>query len=207
MTHTLNRTGISPARPGEEIVVLVMAHHKIKGQKGTELSDAARIVLKHEPDNFIGTPMGLTPEQIIPLAAMTGIVTAVFNNKQVVTDLVKELKAKKPGLSVVLSGLFSDVRDICQEAGLTEHTSHLSAGIFGRTENLPDTLTLNITTQCGHGLVSPHYVKDVIRRIRKGKLTSAEAADLLSKPCVCGIVNKKRTEKLLDQMVDAASSA
>jgi hypothetical protein len=197
MTHTLNRTGLSPDQPGQEIVILIMAHYRIKTDKSAELTRAAQTVIKYRPDNFIGLPMGLTPEEVVPLAAHTGIITAVFRDMGAVTALVADLKAQRLGLSVVLSGLFGDVRNICLQTGLTEHTSHVSAGIFGQTELLPDRQTLDITSQCGHSLVSKNYVADVVKKIRKGKLTPAEGAELLAKPCVCGVVNKGRTAEVL----------
>ncbi|MBU2546785.1 MAG: hypothetical protein KKB20_00105 [Proteobacteria bacterium] len=200
MTHTLNRTGLSPERPGQEIVILIMAHHKIKADKGPQMVRAAETVLKYGPDNFIGLPLGLTPEQLIPLAAHTGIVTAVFRDLDTAAALVAELKAQENGVSVVLSGLFDDVRDVCRRVGLTEHTTHVTAGVFGRTELLPEGLTLDITTQCGHALVSRHYVADLVKKIRKGKLTPREGAELLAKPCVCGVVNKTRTAEILDRL-------
>ena len=103
---------------------------------------------------------------------------------------------------MVLSGLFSDIRDVCRSVGLTEHTSHYSAGVFGKTEELADHLTMEITTQCGHALVSRYYIQDIIKRIQQGKLTAAEGSELLSKPCVCGIVNKKRTQEILSKMAE-----
>ncbi|HSR11346.1 MAG TPA: hypothetical protein VLS90_07850, partial [Thermodesulfobacteriota bacterium] len=84
--------------------------------------------------------------------------------------------------------------------------TNYSAGVFGKTALLPDGLTLDITSQCGHALVSRHYAKDVVSRIRRGKLTAAQGAELLSKPCVCGIVNRKRTEEILSRMADMEPS-
>ncbi len=197
MTHTLDRTGLSPERPGEEIVILCMVHYKNKEEKSDQMQELARTILSYKPNNFIGLPLGISEEYLLPLAAQAGVVTAVFTDKEIVTELIKEIKSKKLGISVVLSGLFTDVREICEAAGLSEHTSHYTAGIFGKTSLLPDYVTLEILTQCGHGLVSRYYVKDVVRRIKKGTLTAAQGAELLSKPCVCGIVNKKRTEEIL----------
>ena len=169
MTHTLNRTGLSDQRTGEEIVILCMIHYKLKGQKGDEMQELARILMKYQPNNFIGSPLGLTEEQLIPMAAGVGVLTAVFTEKSDVVELIKEIKEKKLGISVVISALFSDVRDICKAAGLTEHTYNCSVGVFGKTDKLPDERVMAITTQCGHGLISPHYVDDVVKRIRKGK--------------------------------------
>jgi hypothetical protein len=52
-------------------------------------------------------------------------------------------------------------------------------GIFGKTEKLPDKKTLEITTQCGHALISPHLVEHIVKKMKKGKMTSAEGAKLL----------------------------
>jgi len=107
---------------------------------------------------------------------------------------------KKLGISVVLSGLFSNINQVCQKTGLKEHTHNISLGVFGRTQNLPEKEVMDITTQCGHALISSHYVKHLAKKVSKGKMTSEEAAKLLIKPCVCGIGNAERIEKILDSM-------
>ena len=103
---------------------------------------------------------------------------------------------------MVLSGLFGDVREICKENDLKEHTFNISLGVFGKTEQLPDGKTLEITTQCGHGLISANFVKHVLKKIKKGKITSEEAAKLLIKPCLCGIGNPKRIANILEQKLE-----
>jgi hypothetical protein len=114
--------------------------------------------------------------------------------------VIAEVKAKKLGISMVLSGLFSDVRCLCRANDLKEHTYNVSLGIFGKTKKLPDEKTLEIVTQCGHALISPHLVKDIVKRIKRGKMTPEEGAKVLIKPCVCGIGNPQRMEKLLQDM-------
>ncbi|HEY5496937.1 MAG TPA: hypothetical protein VIK19_01265 [Syntrophales bacterium] len=206
MTHTLNRRGLEKDRPGEEICVLCMIHHKNKNEKSSKaMRELVKTIIRYEPNNLIGRPLGVSNEDIVGLCGAAGVATAVFTDKDAVRKLVQEIKAKGfglSGISVVLSGLFSDIRDVCEYAGLTEHTSNYPVGIYGKTSLLPDYITLEIATQCGHGLVSRHYIKDVVRRISKGRLTAQEGAELLSKPCVCGIVNKKRTEEILLKMVE-----
>jgi len=115
--------------------------------------------------------------------------------------VVKEIKSKNLGLSVVLSGLFSDVHEICEGAGLREHTHHISLGIHGRTDRLPDAQTLQITTQCGHSLIASTLITALLKKIKKGKMTTEEAALLLAKPCACGIVNTKRVKQILEDMM------
>ena len=64
MTHTLNRRGLSEARPGEEIVVLCMMTRAEKAHKAEKMGKLARTVLKYNPENFIGKPYGLEPEAV-----------------------------------------------------------------------------------------------------------------------------------------------
>jgi len=203
MTHTLNRKGLSEDRPGEELVFLCMIPAKQRGTKNEQMLQMAETVLKYHPANIIFAPAGRTPDQIKELAARGTIITAVFNSAVEVKRLVEDIKKKNLGISVVLSGLFKDINEICRSAGLTEHTHNISLGIFGRTEKLPDEKTMQITTQCGHALISPHYVAHIVKQIRKGRLSSDEGAALLVKPCVCGIGNPVRIKKILEEMVRA----
>jgi hypothetical protein len=200
MTHTLNRKGLSEERPGDEIVVLFMVHQREREQKIEGMGPIVETVLKHKPDNMIGAPAGMTEEQMRTRLGRGGIITAVFNNQEDVKKLVGEVKEKKLGISMVLSGLFTDVREICRANDIKEHTFNISLGIFGKTEKLPDEKTLEITTQCGHALISPYLVEDVVKKMKKGKMSAKEGAKLLTRPCVCGIGNPQRIETLLDEM-------
>lgn len=197
MTHTLNRTGLSEGVPGEEIVVLCMIHQAQKEQKAAAMQRIARIVLSYEPLNYIGQPLGLDKEAVIPLTAVTGIITAVFTDMEAVRRMTREIKSQNLGVSVVLSGLFTDVNDICRSAGLKEHTYHISLGTCGCSEKLPDSETLDITTQCGHALIAPQLVHHVVKQIRKEKMSLSEGAEMLITPCVCGIGNPERIQKTL----------
>lgn len=200
MTHTLNRKGLSEENAGEEIVFLAMVHRKNKRDQYENMKQLVEIVLKYRPMNMLGMPTGATTDQIPRICAGSGIATAVFNNKDDVNRLVNEIKEKKFSISIVLSGLFSDIRKICNASDLNEHTHNISLGIFGKTELLPDEKVLEITTQCGHALISPHLVKYVIGQIKKGKMTPEEGAERLVKPCVCGIANPERTVRILTEM-------
>jgi len=202
MTHTLNRTGLKSSDAGEEIVVLCMVQRKEKEEKAAAMKRVARTVLDHGPDNFIGAPLGFGEDDVVALSPQIGVVTAVFTDEEKVSALLAALAKLDLGISVVLSGLFTDVRRLCAQNELTEHTFHTSLGIFGKTDRLPDEKVLEITTQCGHSLISPQLVRHLVRKIRKGKTTLAEAARVLLKPCACGIMNPRRIESILDQIVE-----
>jgi hypothetical protein len=105
------------------------------------------------------------------------------------------------GLSIVVQGLCENVEKILKRVGLKVHTINHSIGIWGKTERLPSNHILEITTMCGHGIVSPYLVENVIERLKNGEITSREGAIELSKPCVCGIFNTTRAENLLNEML------
>ena len=203
MTHTLNRTGLTEEKSGEEIIFLAMVQAKYKNEKAEVMKELASIIVKYNPSNFIGAPTGFTPEVLVKVAGRLSIITAVFHDMETVTELIHEIKSKKLGISIVLSGLFSDINHVCQKTGLKEHTHNISLGVFGQIQDLPEKEVMDITTQCGHALISPHYVKHLAKKVSKGKMTSKEAAGLLIKPCVCGIGNKERIGQILDSMVES----
>jgi len=128
------------------------------------------------------------------------LIHAVFKDRETMKACLEEIKNKDLGLSVSVSGLFGEVKKTCHEIGLTPHTVQYSLGIIGKTELLPDERLLQISTMCGHGLVSPNLLAHLIKKIDSGKLTHAEAALELSRQCECGIFNPARAERLLREM-------
>ena len=200
MTHTLNRTGLAPEKDASEYIFLCMIPAASKGQKTEEMALICDILVKHQPANMIGVPAGLDEAGLDKMARRSTILTAVFNDKKAVMAVVEEIKKQQPGVSVVLSGLFDEIDGICDSTGTCAHTHNISVGVFGKTACLPDPKTLEITTQCGHALISARYVAHVANQIRKGKLTCEEGMAKLVKPCVCGVANPKRIKHTLEEM-------
>jgi hypothetical protein len=166
-----------------------------------KLQEFLRIALRYDPLN-IGTQKGNmfshTREEVIAMSR--GIVHAVWDNPETVTQFLKELKKADMGLSVVVSGIFDSVDECCKKAGLKRHTVNFSLGIWGKTEKLPPDDILEVTTMCGHGLVSAKLVKSMVEEIKTGKKTPEDAAKVLTPLCPCGIFNPLRATKLLAAM-------
>jgi hypothetical protein len=97
----------------------------------------------------------------------------------------------------MVSGSIDRVRDVSAELGIDPHMVNLSLGIHGRTDRLPPADIREFTTMCGHGVVSPHLVKDMIRRVKTGKVSEWDGSVLLAEPCTCGIYNPCRSAELL----------
>jgi hypothetical protein len=125
---------------------------------------------------------------------------AVFKDRETLKACLRELKDRDIGVSVVVSGIYEDVDKLSREIGLSPHTVEHSLGTHGNTARLPEEHVLEITTMCGHALVSPHLVVEMAEQIQRGKLTYHEAAVELSRICDCGIFNPGRAEKILRKM-------
>lgn len=124
-------------------------------------------------------------------------VYSVFNSREKLKQALKKIKEADEGISVVISGNIDSVREIAAEIGIDPHMVNLSLGIHGRKELLPPADIREFTTMCGHGLVSPHLVRDTIRRLKTGKVNEETACEILAKPCLCGIHNPSRSAELL----------
>jgi len=125
----------------------------------------------------------------------------VFTRREQVVEFLKRIKEKDTGMSVVISGVLSEVIPACREAGVTPHSINYSLGVWGNKEMLPDDTTLSITTMCGHHMISPKFVEHIRRQVRRGRLTPDEGALELARFCYCGIFNPVRCTEILTKTV------
>lgn len=199
MTHTLHRRG-NVESLSEDYIILVLPAIGINDQGSTsKIQEFLRITLCHDPKNIGSVTMGGMfpdkPQDVIANASKLG--HAVFDNPQAVREVLKELKEADLGLSVVVSGIFENVDRCLEEAGLRHHTANFSLGIWGKTEKLPSDAILEVTTMCGHAMVSSNLVKTMVEEIKAGRKTPEEAAKVLASQCACGVFNPARAAKLL----------
>ena len=205
MSHTLHRRG-APGSLKNDFVLFAMSAKKINEVgSSVKLKRFLEIVSKYGPVNMgdmkTGNRFITSPETILGNAQDTSIVHGVFDNRESLIRALKEVKEADLGISVIISGLFDDVRECCQQAGVKRHTCETSLGIWGKRERLPNEEILNFTTMCGHGQVPFNLVKKMISDIKDGRRTVQEAAEELAKPCQCGIFNPKRAAAMLDEIL------
>ncbi|MFZ7101436.1 MAG: hypothetical protein ACOWWO_02115 [Peptococcaceae bacterium] len=124
----------------------------------------------------------------------------VFSSKENITNFLKTLKEKDLGISLVMSGLLDEVIDACKEANLVPHTINFSTGVWGKKELLAPEDILAITTMCGHHIISPEIVQELLKKVRSGTKTAEEAAMELGKLCPCGLFNHVRGAQLLQEL-------
>jgi len=208
MTHTLHRKGDADSLK-EDYVLLVLTEENVN-RDGSEdkIRQIWEVFSRNEKDlvNFgtayAGNSHNTSIESI--KKAAPPLAHAVFKDRNTLKACLKEIKDRDFGISIVVSGLYEDVEKLIREIGLTPHTVNLSLGIHGNTDRLPDESILDITTMCGHHMVSSNLVKEMGEKIKKEKMTHKEAAIELSKLCDCGIFNPYRAEKLLRKMTSKA---
>ena len=158
------------------------------------------------PANMIATTLrknmysGVEPEEVLDSIQEGCRVFTVFNSREKLKKLLTAFKEADQGISIVVSGLIDKVREIATEVGLNPHTINLSLGIHGGTAGLPPPEIRQFTTMCGHAMISPHLVEDVIRKVKAGKIDTWNGSIALAKPCACGIYNPYRSMELLDNL-------
>ncbi len=204
MTHTLHRRGSEDSLE-KDYVLLCMAAKGIN-EKGSEekMREFLRINLRHHPVNIgdmrTGNMYNVPIDEIMAKVTSTSIVHSVFTDQDTVMQVLKDLKEADLGMSVVVSGPFGCVGEICRAAGLRPHSADYSGDIWGRRDKLSSDEMLEVTTMCGHAMVATNLVKSLIDEIKAGERSAEDAGKELAKICECGIFNPIRAAELLRGM-------
>jgi hypothetical protein len=204
MTHSLHREGQPSSFERDYAVFIYPARGFNYKGCAPKVRNLVEILYQVGPANMIATTLrrnlysGVRPEEVLDSIQEGCRVFSVFNTRAKVKELFQRFKAADQGISIVVSGLVDRVREIAAEVGLDPHTINLSLGVQGNTQRLPPADIRQFTTMCGHGMVSPHLVRDVIRKVKTRKVDTWEGSLALAKPCSCGIYNPFRSQELLD---------
>lgn len=206
MSHTLHRKGSIDSFKNDYVVFSMTAKgFNEKNSKGA-LKEFLKILNKYNIANTGDMRTGgkylVDPETIIENVQDTSIVHAVFTDREEVKAALKELREADLGVSITVTGIVDDVHDLCKEAGIDRHTVEYSVGIRGKLSRLPEEELLEITTMCGHGMVSQHFVRQMLIDIKRQRITPEKAGQYLATPCVCGVFNPQRAARLLRELAE-----
>jgi hypothetical protein len=220
MTNTLHRWG-DPESLRDDYVIFAMP---AKGHNDADCAPALRrfleLALRHDPVNvgdarhggaFRG-PATVTPLQhwrprpgpdfrgVVEGVSGYTVVAAVFDRLERLEAFLQDVKAADLGMCVNISAVAETARAALERAGLVRHSVEFSIPFrFGRTDLLPDRRTLELSTMCGHGMVSANMARKMRDWVREGRRSPAEAARYLAKFCTCGIYNVSRAARLLEE--------
>jgi post-segregation antitoxin (ccd killing protein) len=226
MTNTLHRYSehyafAAPPHPEpirDDYIVFAMASRGINDDNLVEkYRTFLRLALKHQPVNIGDATKGgsirprqdLNPsahwrrdhqpdaEQVIAEIEGHTTVAAVFDNYEAMEKFVEELKAADLGISINISAPIDEARRCCDDAGIARHSVEYSIGFSGRVDKLPEATTLELSTMCGHGMVSANFAKKMLEWVRENRRTPEEAARYMARFCSCGVFNTTRAERIM----------
>lgn len=210
MTHTLHRLGDRESLEKDYIILAMAARGFNVEGSAPKFKKILRIFAEHNPVNMgnitVERPLCMARdasiEEIIEKASDKSIVHAVYTDKEAVKMVLKKLKEADLGISVVVSGIFDTVFNLCKDVTINgPFTVNMSIGIMGKTELLPKEELLEIMTMCGHAMVSRRLTEEQIEKVRRGEITAEKAANELARQCVCGIFNPTRVATLIKKYV------
>lgn len=205
MTHTNHRQGTRESLSKDYVVFMYAAKGINDKDAGLKLQEFLRMGYKYGPVNAgparVGDMFMSSPEKLVERVVRATSAYMVFDDRGKVEALVNDVVEADLGLSVIVSGLFDEVDEVCRAVGIKRHTVQCSLGVWGRVERLPQPEILDITTMCGHGMVSFNLVRRMAAEVSKGLISLEKAGRIMAKPCVCGVFNPKRAEDLLRQCI------
>jgi hypothetical protein len=217
MTNTLHRYGRAETLE-DDFIVFAMAARGLNDKDSTEkFRRFLEIAICHRPINLgDATKGGLyhPTKQLRPLAHWfrkderdanalvraieePTVVSAVFDNPDAVVAFLKDVKEADLGLSVNVSSLTGRADELAQSAGITRHSVEYSLGFFGALEKLPDRWVLQLSTMCGHGMISFDFAKKMMDWVKADRRTPEDASRYMARFCTCGIFNTTRATRIL----------
>jgi hypothetical protein len=218
MTNTLHRFGARESLQDDYIVFAMAARGVNEEGAPAKLQEFLGLALKHGPINVGNALKGgifrpspnLTPlahwtrretedpEAVVRSIDTCTVAAAVFDRVERLEAFLGELKAADLGISINISALTDEARACCQRAGITRHSVEYSLGFHGDLNLLPDRHVLELSTMCGHGMVSHNFARKMIDWVKEGRRSSRQAATYLAKFCTCGVYNPVRACRILE---------
>lgn len=219
MTNTLHRFGNAESFRDDYIVFAMAAKGKNDDGALEKLRTFLRMAIAYKPVNLGDARNGgalrpcktmhptshwnrdMTPDFETVINGLTHVTTcaAVFDNIAAAEDFLKEVKEADLGLSVNISTSIDGAEQCCHHAGIPRHSVGYSLGFEGKTERLPNTHVLSLSTMCGHGMVAGSLAKKMIDWVKEGRRTPDEAVTYMARFCSCGVFNPARAKRILEE--------
>jgi len=218
MTNTLHRFGDAESFRDDYIVFAIASKGNNDADALPKLRRFLQIAVEYHPVNLGDARHGgaLRPSRALnPLvhwkrdqtpdfqAVIDGLDTvttcaAVFDNLQAAEKFVARLRQEDLGLSINVSTSIRGAELCCEFACIARHSVGYSLGFEGKTERLPNSQVLELSTMCGHGMISHSLAKKMIDYVKEHRRTPEQAAAYLSRFCSCGIFNPTRAKRILE---------
>ncbi len=206
MTHSLHRHGSVADLEFDYCLLMQTFKGNVKGS-APKIRTFLELCHRHHAVNLgimeAGSILNIGYERVLAAVADGTSVQAVFSSQDDVTAMLQELVELDLGISVVVQGLVERIGECARASGTRPHTWNNSLGVWGRTDLLPDPEIMSVTTMCGHGLISVALIKTTVQKLRKGTLSMDKAIAQICRPCICGMANPVRLQRVLTRLVEA----
>lgn len=228
MTNTLHRYSAHYARDPADALPPVRDDYVVFAMAAKSVNDDGlvekyrrflELALEHDPVNVGDATHGgwLRPQRDLtpashwarahrpdPAAVLRGIdgpttVAAVFDTYEKMEAFVEALARADLGVSINVAAPMDAAHRCCKDAGIPRHSVEYSVGFRGRVDRLPEAQTLELSTMCGHGMVSPAFARKMLDWVKENRRTPAQAAAYMARFCSCGVFNTCRAERLLEE--------
>jgi hypothetical protein len=124
-------------------------------------------------------------------------VAAVFDGRAKAESCLRDVIAADLGLSVNVAASVEGAREVAAACGIKRHSVEYSLGFSDPHDHLPSGQVLQLSTMCGHGMVSSALAAKMLELVREGRRSPDEAAVTLARFCPCGAFNPVRAKRLL----------
>ncbi len=218
MTNTLHRYGDPDSFRDDYVIFAIPCKGKNDEGSVERLRAFLRVCARHNPvnvgnsDNASHRPSSrllpsvhwsraLTPDhaKVIEGVHRSATVAAVFASRGEAEACLRELIEADLGLSVNVSTSVEGARQVAAACGITRHSVEYSLGFADPHDLLPDARVQQLSTMCGHGMVSSNMAKKMLDMVREGRRTPHQAAVTLARFCPCGAYNPARATRLLEE--------
>jgi hypothetical protein len=218
MTNTLHRYGPAASFKDDYVVFAICSRGKNDKDALPKLRQFLQMAIPFKPVNLGDARHGgclrpsdqMSPfnhwnrdmipdlEEVVRGLDAPTTVAAVFDNRVAAIDFLKKVKEADLGMSINISTSVENAEACCHEVGIPRHSVGYSLGFEGKTEKLPNTQTMMLSTMCGHGMVSHSLAKKMIDWVKEGRRTPEEAVTYLARFCSCGVFNPSRAKRVLE---------
>ena len=218
MTNTLHRFGPASSFRDDYVVFAICSRGKNDKDALPKLRQFLAMAIPFKPVNLGDARHGgclrpsnemspfnhwtrdMTPdlEEVVRGLDAPTTVAAVFDNRAAAVDFLKKVKEADLGMSINISTSVENAEACCHEVGIPRHSVGYSLGFEGKTEKLPNTQTMLLSTMCGHGMVSHSLAKKMIDWVKEGRRTPEQAVTYMARFCSCGVFNPSRAKRVLE---------
>ncbi len=216
MTNTLHRYGSAESFKDDYIIFAIPCKGKNDQGAVDKLKTFVEICARHDPVSVGNSEMGsyrpssklgpsvhwsrdLRPDHrgVVEAVHTLRTVAAVFDARDKAESCLRDVIAADLGLSVNVAASVQGAREIAEACDINRHSVEYSLGFSDPHDRLPSARVLQLSTMCGHGMVSSGLAAKMIDMVREGRRNPDEAAVTLARFCPCGVFNATRAKRLL----------